>query len=93
MRKYLLIIICLFATATYSIATPSVTVNPDMNSFFKPADIRTANATCFMYPSGDFKCACRFSDNSKLWASKEIAKITGLSGGNPRYGIIDGCNK
>lgn len=67
-----------------------VVINKDLKSFFRETPQRNANATCFMYPNNRYKCACRFSNNKKIWASGDISQIQGLSTGM-KTGIIKEC--
>lgn len=90
MLKKLLLLgtICTFFSSAYA---GEVFVNKNINSFFKETSTRTANATCFMYPKNQFKCACRFSDNSKLWASAPMSEIQGMTI-ETKHGVIEACS-
>ncbi len=89
LNKILSVLILLFAGINLVYAA-EVVINKDLKSFFTETPQRTANATCFMYPNNQYKCACRFSNNKKIWASGEISQILGLSTGT-KTGIIKEC--
>ncbi len=86
---FISLLLCLGTTFAYA---AEFVVNKDLNSFFKATPQKNANATCFMYPNNQYKCACRFSTNKKIWASKDPSLIQGLSTGM-KSGIIEECSK
>lgn len=88
-RKFL-IVISLISFAQCTMAR-EVIIEKNIDNILQPASARLANATCFIYPGNDYKCACRFSDNSVLWASKEISQIKGITK-DVLYGNIEMCN-
>lgn len=86
---YISILLCLGTTFAYAV---EFIINKDLNSFFTETSQKVANATCFMYPDNQYKCACRFSTNKKIWASADPSLIQGLSIGM-KTGIIEECRK
>ena len=93
MNKATIILLSLILSSIVTLRAFAVdyVIVKNLNTVFKPTSPRQANSSCFFYPNNDFKCACRFSNNT-IWVSKEITQIQGLST-KQQYGYIRNCAK
>lgn len=88
--KIYIITLLIICTISPVFATGYCVVNK-LDKIFKPSMTEKANAVCYFYKNGMYKCACKEPVNLKIWTSGDVSKFKGFST-HRVYGNIKDCS-